>query len=198
MNQSSVSDYIIVGGGLTGCALATRLAELQPSLTILLLEAGPDSSPNPNMTSPMAGFALQGSDIDWAYPTAPIPTIANRTIILTAGKTLGGGSMLNYGSWARGDASDYDTWARIVVDERWSYNSLLPYMHRSKLSNNIDADPQQHGLHGPIQVTSVSQSDPRRRYPLREAVRKAWAEIGVDHVPSCSGRLARLSEVLEN
>jgi choline dehydrogenase-like flavoprotein len=109
MEVTTVSDYIIVGGGLTGCALASRLAELlDPSLSILLLEAGPDPSSNPNTTSPMAGFDLQGSELDWSYPTASIPTTNNRVLTLAAGKTLGGGSVLNYGGWARGNASDYD------------------------------------------------------------------------------------------
>jgi choline dehydrogenase-like flavoprotein len=72
-------------------------------------------------------------------------------------------------------------------------------MRRSERFNKAIADPQQHGLNGPIKVTSVSASDPKRRYPLRETIRKAWAEAGVEqHVPPCSGRLAGLSEVLEN
>ena len=59
MEIPSEVDYIIVGGGLTGCALASRLAKLLgPTRSILLLEAGPDPSSNPNTASPMAGFAL--------------------------------------------------------------------------------------------------------------------------------------------
>jgi choline dehydrogenase-like flavoprotein len=200
MEVPTTADYIVVGGGLTGCALATRLSELHndPSLSILLLEAGRDPRSNPNTTSPMAGFALQGSELDWSYPTAAIPTTANRVLTLAAGKTLGGGSVLNYGGWARGDASDYDAWAQIVDDERWSYNGLLPYMRRSERFSPTEADPQQHGLDGPMKVTSVSASDPKRRYPLREAIQKAWAEVGVERVPSCTGKLAGLSEFLEN
>jgi choline dehydrogenase-like flavoprotein len=184
MEVLTVADYIIVGGGLTGCALATRLAEmLGPSISILLLEAGPDPSSNPNTTTPMAGFGHQWSELDWGYPTAPIPTIANRVITLSAGKTLGGGSVLNYGGWARGDASDYDAWARIVGDERWSYNGLLPYLRRSERFSKTEGNPQQHGLGGPMKVTSISASDPKRQYPLRGAIQKAWAEIGVEPVP---------------
>lgn len=199
MELPETSDYIIVGGGLTGCALATRLAELfGPSCSILLLEAGPDPNSNPNTTTPMEGFALQGSELDWAYATTPISTTENRIITFPAGKTLGGGSVLNYGGWARGDASDYDAWARIVGDERWSYNGLLPYMKRSERFSKEEADPQQHGLNGPIKVTSISESDPKRKYPLREVVQKAWAELGVKRVPPSAGKLAGLSEFLEN
>jgi choline dehydrogenase-like flavoprotein len=199
MEIPTISDYIIVGGGLTGCALATRLAELlDPSLSILLLEAGPDPSSNPHTTSPMAGFALQGSELDWSYPTTTIPTINSRVLTLAAGKTLGGGSVLNYGGWARGNASDYDAWAQIVGDGRWSYNGLLPYLKRSEKFAKAEADPRQHGLNGTMKVTSISASDPKRRYPLREPIQKAWAELGVEHVPSSTGKLEGLSEFLEN
>jgi choline dehydrogenase-like flavoprotein len=89
------ADYVVVGGGLTGCALASRLAKLLSQQSILLLEAGSHPGSNPYTTTPMAGFALQGSELDWAYPTAPIPTTSNRVITLAAAKTLGGGSVLS-------------------------------------------------------------------------------------------------------
>lgn len=198
-HTGSEYDYIIVGGGLTGCALASRLAErLGQSTSILLLEAGPDPSANPNTTTPMEGFALAGSELDWAYKTSPNPTTANRVFTLTAGKTLGGGSVLNYGGWMRGDASDYDAWAKIIGDERWSYSGLLPYMQRSEQFSEKEADPEQHGVNGPMKITSIGESDPKRQYPLREPLQKAWAELGVEHVPSGVGKLAGLSEFLEN
>lgn len=95
-SQDSDYDYIIVGGGIAGCTLASRLQEiLGKSSSILLLEAGPDPSSNPNTKTPMEGFALAGSELDWAYKTAPIPTLADRVFTLTSGKTLGGGSVLS-------------------------------------------------------------------------------------------------------
>lgn len=194
----TTADYIIVGGGLTGCALAARLAEqVKDGAAILLLEAGPEPGTGERFTQPMAGFALQGSELDWSYATAPVPTLENRVLTLAAGKVLGGGSMLNYGGWARGDASDYDAWAKLVKDERWSYKALLPYMKKSERFDKATADPEQNGLEGPIQVTSITASDPKRRYPLREPIQKAWAEVGVHTVPPCNGKLAGLSEFLE-
>lgn len=100
MGEDKVTDYdyIIVGGGIAGCTLANRLTGyLGKSSSILLLEAGPESRSNPNTTTPMEGFALAGSELDWAYKTAPIPTVADRIFTLAAGKKLGGGSVLNYG-----------------------------------------------------------------------------------------------------
>jgi len=95
MGTPTEADYIIVGGGLTGCAVASRLSKLLPGKFIMLLEAGPDPSSHLHTTAPMEGFALQGSDIDWAYTTAPVPSLSNRIVTLTAGKALGGGSLLS-------------------------------------------------------------------------------------------------------
>ncbi|ATZ52510.1 hypothetical protein BCIN_08g02090 [Botrytis cinerea B05.10] len=192
-------DYIIVGGGLTGCALASHLSKrLGPSASILVLEAGPDPTSNPNSASLGGGFALAGSELDWSYKTTPISSISNRVITLNAGKTLGGSSILNYGGWARGDTSDYDAWTRMLDDKRWSYNGLLPYFRGSEAFNDAGANSEQYGSNGPMKVKSISGSDPKRKYPLREPLLKAWKEIGVERVPSNAGKLAGLSEFLEN
>ncbi|PQE23315.1 glucose dehydrogenase protein [Rutstroemia sp. NJR-2017a WRK4] len=199
MSIPTEADYIIIGGGLTGSAFTSRLAErLGSSASILILEAGPDPRDNPNATSLGGGFALAGSDLDWAYKTAPIPSLDNRSITLTAGKTLGGGSILNYGGWSRGDRSDYDAWARIVGDERWSYEGLLKYFKRSEAFREGEADRAQHGRDGPMKISSISGSDAKRKYPLREPLLKAWTELGVQRVSSSAGKLAGLSEFLEN
>lgn len=90
------ADYIIVGGGLTGCALASRLHQSDSSLDILIIEAGNDPSGNPNTTTPAGAFALIGSDVDWAYTSVPQPNTGDRVHTLHAGKALGGGSVINY------------------------------------------------------------------------------------------------------
>ena len=196
---TSEADYILIGGGLTGCAVASRLKESNPSLDVLIIEAGKDPSDNPNTISPMGGFALAGSELDWAYQTVPQANTDYRKHTLVAGKTLGGGSILNYGGWARGDASDYDCWAKTVGDPRWSYHGLLPYMRKTEKFYNIKADREQHGFDGQIKVTSVLESDPKRRYPLCEPVKNAWIELGVKFNDNpCSGNLAGISEFLEN
>jgi len=196
---SSEVDFIIVGGGLAGCTVASRLHQNNTSLKILVLEAGIDPKDNPNILTPMGGFALLGSDLDWTYPTAPQPATGDRVHIINSGKGLGGSSLINYGGWIRGDATDYDSWANVVGDARWSYKGLLPYMRKSEGFTDSTADPEQHGLHGPMHVTSVSASDPERRYPLREPIRNAWTELGVKVNPDpSSGSLVGISEFLEN
>jgi choline dehydrogenase-like flavoprotein len=139
------ADYIIVGGGLTGCALASRLHQRYKSLEILIIEAGVDPSDNPNTTTPAGAFALIGSDLDWAYKGVPQPNTGDRVQIRHAGKALGGGSVINYGGWARGDVGDYDEWARVVGDDRWSFKGLLPFLRRTEHYFDSKADPEIHG-----------------------------------------------------
>lgn len=193
------ADYIIVGAGLTGCALAARLKQADPSLNILLIEAGSDPTGDPRTTSPLGGFALGNSELDWAYHSVPQPHTNNRSLYIPAGKTLGGSSILNYGGWSRGDASDYDNWASTVGDSRWSYNGLLPFFKRSEHLDNSDVDPQQRGLDGPMHLATVSASDPQRQYPLRNDILAAWTELGVKYNPDGnSGCIAGVSEMEEN
>ena len=195
--STTEADYIIVGGGLTGCALASRLHEHDPSLEILVLEAA-DPSDSDRIQNAGA-FELIGSDLDWAYSSVPQPATGNRVHPINAGKTLGGGSTINYGGWTRGDASDYDAWAKKVEDSRWSYKGLLPFFRKTECYFDSKADSEQHGFSGPMKIVSVSASDPRRKYPLRDPVLKAWTELGLKFNPTPgSGSLAGISESLEN
>ncbi|KAI0835260.1 GMC oxidoreductase [Hypoxylon sp. FL0890] len=193
----STFDYVIVGGGLSGCALASRLRRSLPDSSILLLEAGPDPGPEHDVVTLLGGFALQGSTLDWQFRTAATPSTAGRTHTLTAGKTLGGGSVLNYGGWSRGDKPDYETWAaRLGGDGRWSYAGLLPYFKRSESYYDTEADPEYHGFGGPMKVTPVKAG---RKYPLRDPLERAWAELGIEkNVDPFTGRLAGLSDYYEN
>ncbi|KAL8738821.1 MAG: hypothetical protein Q9181_000425 [Wetmoreana brouardii] len=195
------ADYVVVGGGLTGCVVASRLKQNEPSLNIIVLEAGPDPESKHDVTSPMGGFALQGSELDWQYPTKPDSSTQHRVHTLTAGKTLGGGSILNYAGWSRGDAADYDTWSRLSGYKQWDYASLLPYFQRSERFGPTEKPPpdiSQRGLHGPMKITSVNVSSPKRRYPLGDPLCNAWRELGVDMAYGCTGRNEGLSEWLEN
>jgi choline dehydrogenase-like flavoprotein len=193
------ADYIIVGGGLTGCGLASRLHQRDNSLEILIIEAGVDLSDNPNTTTPAGAFDLIGSDLDWAYNSVPQPNTGDRVHIRHAGKALGGGSVINYGGWARGDAGDYDEWARVVGDDRWSFKGLLPFFRRTEHYFDSKADPEIHGFEGAIYINSVVASDPGRKYGLREPIRMAWSEIGVsENAKSSSGSRVGIDDWLEN
>ncbi|MCJ1448188.1 MAG: hypothetical protein MMC23_008702 [Stictis urceolatum] len=198
------ADYIIVGGGLTGCAIASRLSQWKPTLNVLLLEAGPDPSANPAIRTLMGGLGLLGSELDWAYKSTPQSNTGNRIHPLNAGRGLGGGSTINYGGWIRGDAADYDAWSAAVAGEgaaasaRWSYAGMLPYFRRSERYFDPAADPALHGFNGPMHVASIAGTNPARHYPLRDAVRAAFEETGVQPADESHGRTIGIREFGEN
>lgn len=193
------SDYIVVGGGIAGCTVASRLHRSSSCPNVTLIEAGPDPTGNPMVSTVMGAFGLHNSELDWAYMTEPQRHLNDRVFYNAAGKVLSGGSILNYGGWLRGDATDYDQWSTIVKDNRWSYEGLLPFFKRTETFFDQRAGNGHHGFDGPIKIHSVLASDPNRQYPLREAVRAAWAELGVQQIEDLnSGAPLGLSEFQEN
>ena len=96
-SSSNSFDYIVVGAGCSGTALASRLSERHPHRSVLLVEAGPNSNYHPLVPQPLVAPMLRGSELDWKYESIPQPHLANRPIYEAAGKALGGGSVINYG-----------------------------------------------------------------------------------------------------
>ena len=94
---SSPHDYIIIGGGIAGCALASRLRYSPASPSVLLIEAGPDATTHPLVAAPSNTPRLRGSELDWNYSTAPQKALGGRRIYAAGAKALGGGSVTNYG-----------------------------------------------------------------------------------------------------
>jgi choline dehydrogenase len=162
------ADYIVVGAGSAGAAVAARLSE-DPGVTVLLLEAGgPDEALQLHV--PAAFSKLFRGEYDWDYDTVPQPSLENRTVFWPRGKTLGGSSSLNAMMWIRGFAADYDDWAD-AAGERWSWKALVPYFLR--VENTEDpVDPTQ-GTDGPQAVEH--QRDPR---PHTAAFLAAAVEAG--------------------
>ncbi|KAI9760263.1 MAG: hypothetical protein M4579_001777 [Chaenotheca gracillima] len=194
---SESSDYIIVGGGLAGCALAARLHESNPSVSILIIEAGPDVSEHPLVPHPLSAGQLYHTDIDWDYTTVPQKNLNDRGCYNCAAKALSGGSAINSGGWIRGDTADYEEWSNLVGDSRWSYKGLLPYFKKTEHHYDPNADPEQHGFDGPIYTASVTSTG--RHYPLRDRVKAAWERLGVHHNPDANaGSPKGLAELIEN
>ncbi|RDD38674.1 Choline dehydrogenase, mitochondrial [Trichoplax sp. H2] len=174
-------DYVIVGGGTTGCILANRLSE-DPNVTVLLLEAGGKYVDNPVVPVPAATGTLQvNSGIDWSYKGLPQKDVCKAFIdncpLWPRGKILGGSSAINYMVYMRGCKGDFDSWQELGADG-WSYNDVLPYF--KKYENNTRAefrnDPQ-HGVGGPIII-----SDSLVEAPYVEAFLKAGEDAGY---PTC-------------
>ncbi|CAJ2508466.1 Uu.00g134920.m01.CDS01 [Anthostomella pinea] len=196
--DEQIADYVVVGGGLTGCVVASRLS--QNGKSVILLEAGPDATSNPATAFFLTSLPLQGGELDYAYPSEPVPSTAGRVHPLSAGKALGGGTLINFGGWLRGDAADYDEWAELAGDDRWSYQGLKPWFVKSEKFYDSNADPQEHGFDGPMYVTSIAGAEGgQRKYPLRDTVLKAWAELGVSHnVDRKNGASVGVNEIHEN
>ncbi|GAA5876780.1 hypothetical protein JCM16303_006284 [Sporobolomyces ruberrimus] len=152
--------HIVVGGGTSGLAVASRLSE-EPSFSVLVLEAGTWQPLTPGVLVPgLAGTTFE-SDIDWAFFTQPQEKAKGRRVYWPRGKILGGSSALNFMAWTRGHKSDYDSWSSLGA-KGWTWNSLLPYFKKSEKfstpgDNNQNVkpkyDPSVHGTSGPVQVS---------------------------------------------
>ncbi|OAQ59179.1 glucose dehydrogenase [Pochonia chlamydosporia 170] len=194
------ADYVIVGGGLTGCVIASRLSLNDKNLKVLLVEAGPDPSGNPAAAGFLSGLSLLGGELDYVYQSDPESNTCNRVHSLNAGKVLGGGSILNFGGWLRADAADYDDWAETVGDKRWSYEGFKPWFRKSERFHDSGADADTHGFDGPMDVVPISAVDSgERKYLLREPVKQAWTELGVPFNPrKDKGSITGITEFYEN
>ena len=119
------ADYIVIGSGSGGAAVAARLAE-DPHNSVLLLEAGPKDT-NPFIHIP-AGFTrlLTHPKLNWRRQSEPVPGLGGRRMPFPSGKVLGGTSAINGMLYIRGQAEDYDAW-RDAGNEGWGWADVLPY-----------------------------------------------------------------------
>ena len=124
-------DFVIVGGGSAGCALANRLSA-DPSTSVLVLEAGRrDWRFDVYIHMPAAlSFPIGNRFYDWQYASEPEPHMGGRRIYHARGKVLGGSSSINGMIFQRGNPLDYERWAADPGMERWDYAHCLPYFKR--------------------------------------------------------------------
>ena len=162
------ADYIVVGAGSAGAAVASRLSE-DDTCTVALLEAGgPDS--NPNIRIPARFSELFHTEDDWDYQTVPQPGLNNRREYVPRGKVFGGTSSMNAMVYQRGHPSDYDGWA-ARGNEGWAYHDVLPFFR--KMQHQERGESEHHGVGGPINV-----ADPQDPNPLSLAFVEAALELG--------------------
>ena len=116
-------DYLVIGGGTAGLALATRLSE-SPDVTVGVLEAGSAAFDETLIDVPGRFGESIGSKYDWQFETTSQPKLAGRTLPWPRGKVLGGTSALNSMTWNRGNRGDYDAWWELG-NAGWGWDSLL-------------------------------------------------------------------------
>ncbi len=156
-------DYVIVGAGSAGCALAHRLSE-DPAVTVLLLDAGPDDDQvAPEIASSLKEPArfqfMQASAVDWNYATRPEAALAGRRIFCPRGRILGGSSTFMAGMCVRGNRLDYDEWA-AAGNPGWRFEEVLPYFRRLERNLGSAVDREYHGFDGPMVVGDLPEHTP--------------------------------------
>ena len=174
-------DYLIVGGGSAGSALANRLSE-DPGTSVLVLEAGrSDWRIDPFIHMPAAlTFPIGSRFYDWRYESEPEPFMGGRRIYHARGKVLGGSSSINGQIFQRGNPLDYERWAADPGMETWDYAHCLPYFKRMETALAAAPDDPWRGHNGPLVLergpatnplfTAFFESVQQAGYPLTEDV----------------------------
>ncbi|KAF2822318.1 glucose-methanol-choline oxidoreductase-like protein [Ophiobolus disseminans] len=174
-HAAEVYDYIICGGGTSGCVIAGRLAE-DLNAKILVLEAGPDNADLENVH--MAGGWSKNfdSETDWNIVTEPMKHVDDRRVNCSRGRFLGGSSGVNGTLCIRGTRQDYDDWG---LDE-WSGDKMFDYMKKSETFHPKawhKSDDSVHGTSGPL------HTEPHDLAPISESVKQSLIDAGLPYHP---------------
>ncbi len=167
-------DYIVVGSGTAGCTLANRLSA-DPSIRVLLLEAG--GKDNWIWTKIPVGylFCIDNPRVDWRFRTVAEPGLNGRSLIYPRGRTLGGSSSINGMIYMRGQKRDYDEWARFTRDDSWSWDGVLPIFKESEDYHR--GASEWHGTGGEWRVEAQ-----RLSWKILDVFRSAAEEVGIPPV----------------
>ncbi|KAF8074053.1 pyranose dehydrogenase [Lyophyllum atratum] len=148
-------DFVIVGGGTAGLAVANRLTE-NPNHSVLVLEAGGSNLNVFNSKVPFFNGRLFNTPADWNYTTTPMAGVERRSVGYPQGHILGGTSSLNGLAYTRGSSNDYDRYGKLTEDDGWSWNKLQPYFRKNERwtepadhhNTTGQFNPAVHGFHG--------------------------------------------------
>lgn len=145
-------DYVVVGAGSAGAALAARLSEREDRTVALLEAGGYDTHPFIHVPAAVAA-AIGTKSLNWRFETVPQPGMAGRRIPVPRGRVIGGSGQINGMVYYRGHPSDFDRWAAMGATG-WSYREVLPYFTRTEHNEDLPASVF-HGKGGPVNVRYV-------------------------------------------
>ncbi len=174
------ADFVIVGAGSAGAAMAARLSEDGAHSVIVLEHGGTDWGPLIQMPGALS-YPMNMSRYDWGYVSEPEPHLGGRSLVCPRGKVVGGSSSINGMVYVRGHARDYDHWAEIGA-EGWAYADVLPYFQRMESwdPRGHGGDPAWRGQKGPLHVTRGKRDNPLVT-AFVEAGRQAGFELTDDY-----------------
>jgi choline dehydrogenase len=172
------ADYIVVGAGSAGCALAARLGEA--GRRVLVVEHG-GADWGPFIAMPAAlSYPMNMRRYDWGFSTEPEPHLGGRRLACPRGKVVGGSSSINGMVWVRGHPRDFDAWAAMGADG-WSGADVAPYFERLEDAAD-ETDAAWRGRGGPVHVTRGARTN-----PLHDAFVQAGAAAGFELTPDYNG-----------
>ncbi|SFI66418.1 choline dehydrogenase [Albimonas pacifica] len=179
---SMEADFVVVGSGSAGSALAARLSEDGRHSVIVLEHGGTDAGPFIQMPAALS-YPMNMSRYDWGFLSEPEPRLNNRRLVVPRGKVIGGSSSINGMVYVRGHARDYDHWADQGA-AGWSYADVLPYFKRMETwhDGGHGGDPDWRGRSGPLHVTRGP-----RENPLFHAFVEAGLQAGYERTDDYNG-----------
>ncbi|WP_298972016.1 choline dehydrogenase [uncultured Roseobacter sp.] len=175
------ADFVIVGAGSAGCAMAYRLAEAGSSV-IVIEHGGTDVGPFIQMPAALS-YPMNMKRYDWGFSSEPEPHLNNRRLACPRGKVIGGSSSINGMVYVRGHAMDFDHWAEQGADG-WAYADVLPYYKRMESwhDGGHGGDPAWRGTDGPLHVSRGP-----RKNPLYQAFVNAGRQAGYEATDDYNG-----------
>ncbi|MEO1273841.1 MAG: choline dehydrogenase [Pseudomonadota bacterium] len=174
------ADFVIIGAGSAGGAMAARLSEDGQHSVLVLEHGGSDWGPFIQMPGALS-FPMNMPRYDWGYWSEPEPHLGGRRLACPRGKVIGGSSSINGMVYVRGHARDYDYWAESGADG-WAYADVLPYFLRMESwdAGGHGGDPEWRGKDGPLHVSRGTRANPLHA-AFVEAGRQAGFELTNDY-----------------
>ena len=176
------AQYVIIGSGSAGSAIAYRLGEAGKSV-IVIEQGGSDRGPFIQMPAALS-YPMNMPIYDWGFQSEPEPHLGGRRLATPRGKVVGGSSSINGMVYVRGNAKDYDTWEAMGA-QGWSYADVLPYFQRMEHwhgAEDAGGDAGFRGRKGPLHITRGPRNN-----PLFDAFIKAGQQAGYPVTPDYNG-----------